>query len=79
MGNTNLYYNVVEDIYCFMTITDSRLKKEKGWKLWSIDDENTSDFLDEDDFESDLQELEEDLQYRDDEDFDEWGNPIQYG
>ena len=67
MGNANLYYNVIEDIYCFMTVTDSRLKKEKGWKLWSIDDENTSDFLDEDDFESDLRELEEFDEYMDEE------------
>ena len=74
----NLYYNTIENIYCFMLITDSRLKKERGWKLWSIDDEPNVG-PDEDGFERDLREAEEDLKYRDDEDFDEWGNPIQYG
>jgi len=34
---------------------------------------------DDDGFERDLREAEEDLKYRDEEDFDEWGNPIQYG
>ena len=34
---------------------------------------------DEDGFERDLREAEEDLKNRDEEDFDEWGNPIQYG
>ena len=59
-----------------MLITDSRLKKEKGWKIWSIEDEPTVrpdefDVDDPDGFERDLREAEED--------FDEWGNPIQYG
>ena len=75
MGNTNLYYNVIEDIYCFMTITDSRLKKEKGWKLWSIDDEPTVE-PDEDDFERDLREQEEEFENWDEDELDEWGNPI---
>jgi len=73
MGNTNLYYNVIEDIYCFMTITDSRLENEKGWKLWSIDDEPT---VDEDDFERDLIEQEEAFENWDEDELDEWGNPI---
>ena len=67
-----------------MLITDSRLKKEKGWKLWSIEQEppvgpDEFDIDDPDGFERDLREAEEGLEYRDDEDFDEWGNPIQYG
>ena len=81
-----LYYNTIEEYYCFMTIREfqSKRNKEKGWKLWSADDEPNvgPDDFDEDDpdgFERDLREAEEDLQYRDDEDFDEWGNPIQYG
>jgi len=40
------------------------------------------DIMDDDDddgFERDLREAEEDLKNRDEEDFDEWGNPIQYG
>lgn len=84
MARQNLYYNTTENLYCFMLITDSRLKKEKGWKLWSIEQEppvgpDEFDIDDPDGFERDLREAEEDLKYRDDEDFDEWGNPIQYG
>ena len=80
-----LYYDTVEEVCCFMASNDARLKKERGWILWDdyvlrfmlhTDDE------DEDDYERELreaEEAEEDLKCRDEEDFDEWGNPIQYG
>ena len=58
MGNANLYYNVIDEVYCFMPKNDSRLKKEKGWKLWSIDDE-PMDAEEEDTFEEDLRSQEE--------------------
>ena len=69
MGEQNLYYNALENIYCFMVITDSRLKKERGWKLWSIDDEPTigPDEDDDDGFEADLKAQEEFDEYMDEE------------
>jgi hypothetical protein len=51
MSMRHLYYNVIEELYCFMAKNDSRIKKEKGWKLWSIDDEPT---VDDDGFEAEI-------------------------
>ena len=62
---SQLYYNAAEAIYCIMPPNDPRIKSEKGWKLWSVEDEptfeseGTDDDEDEDGFEADLRRQEE--------------------